>query len=376
MTEDLTAGSVAGRLRGQATPMAVGLLAIFSFEAVDLFFISRLGDEALAAASFAVPVIWLLAAVGIGFETSASSCVSRAIGRGDQEQARRLTTDALVLAFVATAALGAVGLLTIDPLFTALGATDTTLPLIKEYMGVWYFVEPVATALWVCLASIRARGNALLQGKVITAAAIVNAVLDPILIFGWLGFPALGIRGAAIASLTANLLMLAFTLTHLAARMGAAATPFAPLREIRESARHVLAIGLPAAITHAIAPISHGIAIAMAAPYGVAAVAGFGIAIRIEAIALIPFYALAAVSSAFFGQNLGAGLHQRLVEARRLTLWFCLGFGLLLAVGLDLVAQPLAGLFTDSAAIRQVAAQYVTPSTASVRQYPRRSCRS
>ena len=369
MTQTLTTGSVAGQLRDQSAPMAMGLLAIFSFEAVDLFFISRLGTEALAAASFVLPVIWLLSAIGIGFDTAASSCVSRAIGQGDRRQARRLTTDSVVLATVGATALAGLGLVTIRPLFTALGATGETLPLIEEYMGIWYFVEPVATALWVCLAGIRARGNTLLEGKVITAAALINAVLDPFLIFGWLGLPALGIRGAAIASLIANLLMLAFTLVYLPRRLGVIASPFAPLRELLDSARRILTIGIPAMITHSIAPISHGIAVAMAAVYGVNAVAGFGIAMRIEGIALIPFYSLAAVSSPFFGQNLGAGLYRRLVEARRVMLWFCLGFGLLLAIGLDLVAHPLAGLFTDSAAIRRVAVEYLWIVSASYGAY-------
>ncbi len=359
MSQTLTTGPVAGHLRQQSVPMAAGLLAIFSFEAVDLLFISRLGVEALAAASFALPVVWLLEAIGIGFETGASSCVSRAVGRGDQGQARRLTTDAVALGFIAVSAISILGLLTIRPLFTILGATQEILPLIEEYMGVWYFVGPVATALWVCLASLRARGNTLLEGKVITAAALLNAVLDPIFIFGWLGFPALGIRGAAVASLIANLLMLAFTLVHLSWRLRVMAGPFAAPGELLDSSRRILRVGIPAAITDSIAPVSHAIAVAMAGAYGIHAIAGFGIAMRIEGIAVIPFMALAMVSSPFFGQNLGAGLYGRLAEARRVALRFCLGFGLLLAVGLVFAAHPLAALFTDSAAVRQVTVEYI-----------------
>ena len=97
MIANLTEGPVAGHLRRQATPMAVGLLAIFSFDAVDLFFISQLGDAPLAAVSFAFPIIWLLSAIGIGFEAGASSCISRAVGQNDQYKARRLTTDTAVL---------------------------------------------------------------------------------------------------------------------------------------------------------------------------------------------------------------------------------------------------------------------------------------
>ena len=80
--QDLTRGPVAAHLRRQGTPFALGLVAIFSFEAVDLFFISRLGDAPLAAISFCFPVIWLIYGIGIGFEAAAASCVSRAKVRG------------------------------------------------------------------------------------------------------------------------------------------------------------------------------------------------------------------------------------------------------------------------------------------------------
>jgi Na+-driven multidrug efflux pump len=169
----------------------------------------------------------------------------------------------------------------------------------------------------------------------------------------------MGIRGAAIASLIANLLMLAFTLVYLTGRLKVVASPIAPIGELLDSWRRILEIGIPATITDSVAPISHAIAVAMAAAFGVSAVAGFGIAMRIEGIALIPFFALAAVSSPFFGQNLGAGLYGRLEEARRVGLRFCLGFGVLLAIGLILGAHPLASLFTDSTAVRQVTVEYM-----------------
>jgi Na+-driven multidrug efflux pump len=147
--------------------MALSLVAIFSFEAIDLFFISRLGDTALAAVSFTFPVIWLIYAIGIGFEAAAASCVSRAVGRGDHEQARRLTTDTVVLASIVALGLCFIGLSTITPVFTLLGATADLLPLISEYMTTWYWVAPVDVALWASLASIRARGNTLLESKFI-----------------------------------------------------------------------------------------------------------------------------------------------------------------------------------------------------------------
>jgi Na+-driven multidrug efflux pump len=118
-------------------------------------------------------------------------------------------------------------------------------------------------------------------------------------------------------------------------------------------------IGFPAMITNAIIPVANGIVMVIVATYGVTAVAGFGIAMRIEPVALIPFYALSAVSSPFFGQNIAAGKYDRLVEARRVGCRFCLRFGLLLAAALCLIATPLSALFTQSTAIREVTVNYI-----------------
>ena len=359
MTRDLTQGPVGGNLRRQATPFAFGLVAIFSFEAIDLFFISQLGDAPLAAIGFTLPVIWLLYGIGIGFEAGAASCVSRAVGKGEQTLARRLTTDTAMLAALVALGLCLIGLATIGPVFGMLGAPDSLMPQIRDYMSVWYWVAPLDAALWTCLASIRARGNALLESKIITLSALLNLVLDPLFIFGWLGFPRMEIQGAAMATLVSVLIMLVFTIWHLNRNLHVFANVIAPAREILDSWKHMLAIGIPAIITNAIIPVSSGIVVAMVAAYGVDAVAGFGIAMRIEPMALIPFYALSAVSSPFFGQNYGAQRFDRLVEARRVIARFCLGFGLLLAIAAGILAVPLVSLFTDSTTIHEVAVGYI-----------------
>ena len=367
--QDLTTGPVAAHLRRQGTPFALGLVAIFSFEAADLFFISRLGDAPLAAISFTMPLIWLIYGIGIGFEAGAASCVSRAVGRGDLNQARRLTTDTMVLATAVALLLTAAGLATIKPVFSALGATTELMPLITRYMETWYWVAPLDMALWTSLASIRARGNTLLESKVITVAALLNLVLDPILIFGLFGFPRLEVQGAALATLLSTGTMLLFTLLYLGLKLKVYATPFAPLKAIFDSWRHMLHIGIPAMITNAIIPVSSAIVVAMIAGYGVDAVAGFGVAMRIEPMFLIPFYALSAVSSPFFGQNYGSDQYDRLLEARRVITRFCLGFGLVLAIVLILVAQPLTGLFSKSESIQRVAVHYLWIVTLSYGAY-------
>lgn len=339
--------------------MALGLLAIISFDAVDLFFVSQLGDAQLAAISFCFPVLWLLTSVIIGFEAGAASTISRAVGKGDQRSARRQTTDTAMLAGLVTFIICQIGLLSIDPVFRLLGATDELMPLITEYMSIWYWSVPASAVSWVALASMRARGNTLLEGKIIIVAAIINAILDPIMIFGLLGFPRLEMAGAAVATLTANLIVLVGTLTYLHFSLRVFATPFTALANILDSWKRMLHVGLPAILTSTIVPISNGIAVAMIATYGVDAVAGFGVAIRIEPIALIVFYSLSAITSPFMGQNFAAGKVGRLDEARRVIGKFSIAYGLSLAVALLVLAAPLTALFTDTESIQKVAIEYL-----------------
>ncbi len=317
MATDLTTGSVPQHLRRQATPMAFGLVAIINFDAVELFFVSRLGDMPLAAIAFCFPVLWLLTSVIIGFEAGAASVISRAAGRKDQTMVRRQTTDTAMLAAIVMLVVVLIGLFTIDPLFRALGATDALMPLITDFMSIWYWSAPINAVCWICLASMRARGNSMLEGKIITLAAVVNAILDPIMIFGLFGFPRLEIAGAALATLTSNIIVMVGTLAYLHYKLRVFATPFARLAVIGASWREMLRIGGPAMLTNTVVPIANSIVVAMIAGYGVVAVAGFGVGIRIEPLVLIPFYAMSAVTSPFMGQNFAAGELGRMLEAQK-----------------------------------------------------------
>ena len=165
---DLTQGPVGAHLRRQAVPFSLALLAIFSFEAIDLFFIAQLGDAPLTAVSFVLPVIWLVYGIGIGFEAGAASTVSRAVGRKDHEGARRLTTDATLLGTLVAIAIVLMGLPFIDPIFALLGATEELMPMVRSYMHVWAWVPPLDMALWTMLASIRQSHIPIAHGILIT----------------------------------------------------------------------------------------------------------------------------------------------------------------------------------------------------------------
>lgn len=355
----LTEGPVHLHLRDMALPMVWGLLATMSFNAVDTFFVAQLGDDPLAAMSFTFPVVMVITSIAIGLGAGTSSAVARAIGSGNQNQAKRLATDAVSLTFVIASVVCIAGWLTIDPLFTLLGATPDLLPLIHDYMAIWYIGAPCLMLPMVALSALRAMGLSRIQGYLMGGAAILNALLDPLLIFGLWGFPRLELQGAALATLITRAVSvcLAFYILHYRVHM--LVNPFARFRDVWVSWRSLAHVGLPATVANIIIPLASGILVALVAGYGTAAVAGLGIAMRLEPLVLIVFYALSGVVGPFCGQNLGAGQYQRLFDALRVVTVFCLGFGLFLAILLGVLGEYMVAWFSDSPDVLPVAVSYL-----------------
>lgn len=359
LTATLTEGRVSGQLRALAVPMVWGLLATMSFNVVDTFFVAQLGSRPLAAMSFTFPVVMVLTSLGIGLGAGTSSAVARAIGEGNSERARRLATDAMSLTLIISVSVCMLGWLTLEPLFLALGATPDLIPLIRDYMTLWYFSAPCLLVPMVSLSALRAMGMSQIQGYLMGAAALFNAILDPILIFGLLGAPAMELRGAALATLITRGLVMLVALYILRYRVPLLVNPLVAWAQLQRSWAVIFQVGLPAMGANVIVPLASGVIIFMVSRYGTDAVAGLGIAMRIEPLLLIVFYALSGVVGPFFGQNLGAGQYLRLVEAQRVLTRFSLGFGLLAAVLLWWFGGALASLFSSDPAVLSVAAFYL-----------------
>ena len=354
----LTEGPVAGHLVSMTVPMAWAVLAIMLFNATDTWFVAQLGAQPLAAMSFTFPVIMVMTSLGIGLMAGTSSVLARVVGEGDMDQVRRLATDTLTLAFLLSLVLSIIGLLGLDSLFTLMGASPEVLVLIREYMVVWFAGFVLVLVPMVALGAVRATGDTKLQARLMMASAAINLILDPLLIFGWLGLPRLELQGAAIASIIARMVTLvagAFVIR----RMRLLCSPLASPSVVWQSWKRVLHVGLPAAGTNIIIPVSAGIIVALLAGYGDRAVAGYGAAVRLESLALVLFFAMSAVIGPFVGQNLGARKPGRIVEALRRSSIFCLLLGAIIAVVLGLLAPQLSRLFSDDADVVSVTTTYL-----------------
>jgi putative MATE family efflux protein len=355
----LTEGKVSTQLKSLALPLVWGLMATMSLNAIETFFIAQLGREPLTALSFTFPVIMVLTSLGIGLGAGTSSAVARAIGEGDAQRAQHLATDAMSLTFLISALVCLLGWLLLDPLFLLLGATPELLPLIRAYMEIWFFSAPCLMVPMVCLSALRAMGMSQVQGYLMGGAALLNVVLDPLLIFGYWGFPALGLEGAAWASLITRALMLLIALYILRYRVRMLVNPWVSWAHLKTSWGRIVEVGVPAMFANVIIPFASAIVVAMAAGYGTDAVAGLGIAMRIEPLALIVFYALSGVIGPFFGQNLGATKFDRLHEALRDLTVFCLSFGVVIALLLSVFGRQIAGLFGDHGEVINVTVAYL-----------------
>jgi len=354
----LVEGPVGAHLVSMTVPMIWAVLAIMLFNATDTWFVAQLGAEPLAAMSFTFPVIMVLTSLGIGMMAGTSSLLARVVGEGDTGEVRRLATDILSLALLISIVLSAAGIASLDALFTLMGASAQVLPMIRDYMLIWFAGYALVLVPMVVMGALRATGDTRLQARLMMASAVINLVLDPLLIFGWLGFPRLELQGAAIASVIARLVTLALG-AWAVHRMHLLTSPFTSLSTLCQSWRRVLHVGLPAAGTNVIIPVSAGVIVALLAGFGDRPVAGYGAATRIEALTLVVFFAMSAIIGPFVGQNFGARKPDRIREALRLCVLFCLALGALIAVALALLAEPLARLFSDDAEVVRVTTLYL-----------------
>ncbi|MEM9908640.1 MAG: MATE family efflux transporter [Cyanobacteria bacterium P01_D01_bin.44] len=355
----LTEGKVGPVLMKLTLPMVWGIFSIVAFNLADTYFVGQLGTDALAAMSFTFPVVMTLGSLAMGLGIGASSVIARAIGEGDHSRVQRFTTNSLTLSLVAVGIFVVAGLLTIDPLFKLLGATPTVLPLIRQYMQIWYFGMVFLVVPMVGNSAIRAAGDTGTPSIIMTLAAGINIVLDPLMIFGLAGLPELGLAGAALATLISRAITLVASLLVLQFKEHMLSPKLPDLEETLWCWRDILYVGLPAAATNMITPMSIGVITGLLATHGAIAVAAFGVASRVESLAMIALMALAASLGPFMGQNWGAKAYGRVGRALQLSCLFCFAWGCLMAVMLAPLAPGLVRLFDENAAVVAIATTYL-----------------
>ena len=237
-------------------------------------------------------------------------------------------------------------MVTIDPLFSLLGAGPEILPLIRDYMLIWYAGIAFLVVPMVANASIRAGGDTRLPAMIMVAAMVTNLALDPILIFGWFGIPRMELKGAAWATVIsrAGTMVASLAILHYRDHM----LDFRPpsLVQLWRSWKAVLGIAVPTAATNFMQPLAMAVATRLIAQFGAPAVAAWGAGERITAFALIPVAAVCSALVPLVGQNWGAQKYSRVHQARRLGYLFSIAWGVAMLGLLRLAGEPLAAIFS------------------------------
>ncbi|MGB1585545.1 MAG: MATE family efflux transporter [Thermoplasmatota archaeon] len=341
---DMTAGPVGPTLRRLAIPMMGAMFAFLLFNLVDTFFVGQLGADELAAMAFTFPVVFVVMSLSAGLGAGGSAVIARAAGQKDHEKVSRMATHVVLLAVVIVLAISMTGLAFMEPLFRTLGADGIHLELVQQYMGIWFAGMAFVVVPMTGNAALRAVGDTKTPARIMIVASTTNLILDPLLIFGIGPFPALGLRGAAIAT------VIAFFTTFVAAFFVFRARGLLhriQFDKIWQDWKATLHIAVPAAFTMMLAPLATAVLTRLAAGISTETVAALGVAGRIEGLALLGVSALGAVITPFMGQNLGAQQHTRIAEGRAYANRFATIWAGVAALVIAAAAPWIAQGFTD-----------------------------
>ncbi|MDY0339585.1 MAG: MATE family efflux transporter [Coriobacteriia bacterium] len=354
----LIEGPVARTLIRLSAPMVIAMFAMVGFNIVDTFYVGRLGVEPLAAMGFTLPLVLSVNSISLGIGVGTTAVVAQAIGRRDSAGVQRFALSSLLLGITVSSTMAIAGLLGGRALFTMLGAEGAVLEHVLQYTSVWFFGLPLVVVPQNGNSSIRAAGDTKTPAKIMLTALTINAILDPLFIFGWGPVSAYGLRGAAMATVFSQACAMTLTLLVLH-RRGILVRVKLTVAEVLSAWKRILKIGLPAAVTQLIAPVSTAAITALVAGYGVAAVAGFGVATRLESFAVMVINAIGAALVPFVGQNWGAGKKARVSRAVKTALVMTASWGAFVWLLSLVVGRQAAAVFNEDPDVVGVVMSYM-----------------
>ena len=359
---DLTQGHVSMSLARLTAPMMMGVSSTILVQVLEMGFIGQLSTAHVAAITFTFPLTMVLTSIALGISIGTSSVIARSVGQqsknpSNSDDVQRLGTHSLILVTGAMSVLAAMCWLTLDRIFLALGASTDMLPLIHSYLDIYLPGSIFFTASMILGSIMRANGSATAPGVIMTVGSIVHLLLDPILIFGWFGIPAMELSGAATAMTVTRFAALIVTLIFVfKGKMVLSEDHF---RAFFASTKRILHVGIPAIATNLIGPVTAAYITRLMANYGETAVAGFGVAGRIEAVAAMLLFALSGSIGPFVGQNLGAKRIDRVRHGVRASYQFSLIWGFAAALPLFVFGGAISGLIDSSPEVIGIAALYL-----------------
>jgi len=360
---ELTEGGIVKPLLFLSLPIVATNLLQTAYNLADTFWLGQYSTEALAAISFAFPMVFLLISLGMGLSVAGSVLVAQHTGAGETEQAEYAASQTVSFAFITSAILGAVGYPFVREFLAFLGASPDVLPGATAYMQVVALGLPFMFGFFVFISLMRGAGDTITPMLVMFGTVVINVILDPFLINGWsvgpIAFPELGIQGAAIATVFSRALALIVGLYIMLSGTRGVQINLTDMKPDFQYLRRILRIGIPASIEGTGRALSINALLIVVGLFSTSVVAAFGIGTRVFSVIFLPAIAVGRGVETMTGQNVGAGKYDRAQEANYVAAKGLFGVLGVLGVAIFFVPTPIVSVFTDDPAVLDVGAEFL-----------------
>ena len=346
---DLVDGDLVRPMVRLAWPLVVIQLLQVAYNVADTFWLGALSADAVGALSLAFPLIFFLISVGGGFTAAGSILVAQYVGANEDGMAGAVAGTTLSFVAIIAMVLGVAGYFLTDPMLALLPADPRTVaeivPLSAAYMKVFFLGVPFLFGFFVFVALMRGYGNTRVPMRIMGVSVAINVVLDPLLIFGVGPFPALGIEGAAIATVVSRGVA---TVVGLYVLLWTGAGPTVGLPDLipdLDRVKEIVRLGVPAAAEQSTSSMAMIVLTAMVATFPPAVVAAYGLGNRLSSLVFLPAMGLGQATNTVVGQNLGAGRADRAEKATRIAGGLVAGVMVVFALIAVAVPEPIVGVF-------------------------------
>ena len=357
---NLTDGPVRKNLFYLSLPVIIINLLQVTYNIADTFWLGQLSKNALAAITFAFPLVFFLISLGMGISVAGSVLVAQFEGKGKRDKVDYAASQTVMFALIVSAILGALGYFSVETLVRLMGASPEVAVLATDYMQVVSLGLFFMFGFFVFMSLMRGYGDTVTPMILMFATVILNVILDPFLIFGWWIFPSMGVEGAAIATVFSRGLAMLVGLAILFSGSKGVQISLTNMKPDFKFLKKMLRIGVPASIESTGRSVSVNALVAVIGlSFGNTIVAGYGIGIRIFSMIFLPAIAVGKGVETMTGQNLGAGNFDRAGESAKIAAKYT--FAVLTGMGIltFLFARPISAIFTTDPAVAETAAHFL-----------------
>lgn len=323
---DLTKCSIWRTLLMLSAPMVMGMGLQTAFNITDTFFVGIIGSDALAALSVTFPVVFIFIAIASGLSVGSTALMAQAIGAGRMKDAGNIAEHSLLSGAVIGVVVAMLGLAFSPPLFAFMGVSGHVLEMTVLYSRIIFVGFIFLFVGFLSQAIIHAGGDTMTPAKNLAVAVVANIIIDPVMIFGFGPVPAMGIAGAAYATVLTMSMSAFLNILHILRGKAAVKIDLRYFRFNPGILSRIFRMGSPSSLSLSINSVGMILLMGLVGTFGTAAIAAFGVGLRLESLAILPVIGVSNALIPFIGQNLGAGKPGRARRALNLAAFVVIGF--------------------------------------------------